>query len=467
MAKRGATIYRCQNCGYEALQWFGKCPDCNQWNTLVEETVIEKVRDSSAGKRLTIFSSEPKLFTEVNGKEFKRYHTEISEFDRILGGGIVPGSLILIGGAPGVGKSTLMLQILSSLDKFKSLYISGEESIEQVKLRADRLSLNMNSNCYILSETNLEFILEAINKILPTFVVVDSIQTMYNPNISSAPGSVSQVREVCAELLNVAKTKNITIFILGHITKEGAIAGPKVLEHLVDTVLYFETEKSNIYRILRVYKNRFGPTNEIGVFEMSSAGLKEIREPSKLFLHERSEESVVGTSIVPIIEGSRVLFIEIQALITPTLFPIPRRMASGMDYNRMALLLAVIEKKIGYNFVNKDVFINIIGGLKIKEPALDLGVICACVSNVLEIPYPYKMVVFGEVGLLGEVRPVVQSIDRVSESERLGFKYCVLSKYVLGEEYKKFKNIKLLPISSIEEIPSILKSIMERNKTSD
>ena len=456
MAKRGA-VYRCQNCGYESLQWFGKCPDCAQWNTFVEEAVDEK--ESSVGKRLTTFSSEPKLLTEVNGKEFNRYRTNISEFDRIVGGGIVPGSLILIGGAPGVGKSTLMLQVLSSLDKFKSLYVSGEESIEQVKLRADRLSLKVNSNCYILSETNLEYILETIDKISPMFVVIDSIQTMYNPNMSSAPGSVSQVREVCAELLNVAKTKNITIFILGHITKEGVIAGPKVLEHLVDTVLYFETEKTNVYRILRVYKNRFGPTNEIGVFEMSSAGLREIREPSKLFLHERSEESVVGTSIVPVIEGSRVLFIEIQALVTPTLFPIPRRMASGIDYNRMALLLAVMEKKIGYNFVNKDVFINVIGGLKVREPAIDLGVICACISNILELPYPYKMVAFGEVGLLGEVRPVVQSADRVSESERLGFKYCILSKYVICEEYKKFKNIKIYPISTIEEIINVLKSI--------
>lgn len=430
------TVFMCQNCGYESAKWLGKCPGCNKWNTFVEEKQATGNSSSSATRQLTGFSSGTFALTDISVKSFVRVKTNISEFDNMIGGGIVPGSLTLLGGAPGIGKSTLMLQISSALAKSGTvLYISGEESLSQIKSRAERLKVNKDG-IFLASETNLENIVDAINKIQPSFLVIDSIQTTYHPELSGAPGSVGQVRECAAELLRIAKSKHITVFLLGHVTKDGDLAGPRILEHIVDTVLYFENEKQQIYRILRAYKNRFGATSEIGIFEMKGDGLAEVLNPSLIFIGERSN-NVAGNIITACVEGTRPLLLEIQSLVSRTNFGLPRRMVSGYDLNRVIIIIAVLEKRIGIPLENQDVFINIAGGIKVKETASDLAIACAIASANANFICPPKTIIFGEVGLAGEVRAVSQIRERLQEAEKLGFQKAIIPKSNLKSlEYK-------------------------------
>jgi len=450
-------VYRCQECGYTSIRWLGKCPDCGKWNTLTEEKELVE-STVSAGRRLTSFTSEVSSLDEISTRAERRYVLGINEFDRMLGGGIVPGSIVLIGGPPGIGKSTLLLQTAAKLAvETRVLYVSGEESLEQIKLRALRLGIDSKGikNLFLVSETNLENILEAINKVNPRFLIIDSIQTMYRTDFPSAPGTVTQVRECASELVNLAKTQGLGVFLLGHVTKEGAIAGPRVLEHLVDTVLYFETERHHIYRILRAYKNRFGPTNEIGIFEMKADGLHELSNPSSIFLQERSS-SAPGTVIVATLEGTRPLLLELQALVTKTNFSIPRRMVTGLEYNRVIMLIAVLEKRLNYRLENYDIFINIVGGVRIKETGVDLGVLTAVASGLLNFVCPADTVVIGETGLTGEVRSVGQVNERLREAERLGFKRCLIPAHNLRNLTEKFQ-LEIIGISQIEEAIKYLK----------
>ena len=418
MAKR-KTKFVCQTCGYESPKWMGKCPSCNNWNSLVEE--IEKKNNV---KRPTtgITSGEPVKITAIESQKEPRVTTSMREFNRVLGGGIVPGSLVLIGGDPGIGKSTLLLQISSQLaDKeLPVLYISGEESTRQTKLRADRLGVSSDL-LYVLAETNLFDIANQIELLKPALVVVDSIQTIFRDEVASAPGSVSQVRECTSELMRIAKTNNIPIFIVGHVTKEGAIAGPRILEHMVDAVLYFEGERHHTYRILRSVKNRFGSTNEMGIFEMKEAGLREVMNPSEIFLEERSK-GAAGSTVVASMEGTRPVLVEIQALISPTSFGNPRRMATGVDNNRIPLLMAVLEKRVGLMLQNQDAYIKVAGGVKLDEPAIDLAISISIASSFRNQPTRPDDIFIGEVGLTGEVRRVSRIEQRVQEAAKLGFK---------------------------------------------
>ena len=418
MAKR-KTKFVCQTCGYESPKWMGKCPSCNNWNSLVEE--IEKKNNV---KRPTtgITSGEPVKITAIESQKEPRVTTSMKEFNRVLGGGIVPGSLVLIGGDPGIGKSTLLLQISSQLaDKeLPVLYISGEESTRQTKLRADRLGVSSDL-LYVLAETNLFDIANQIELLKPALVVVDSIQTIFRDEVASAPGSVSQVRECTSELMRIAKTNNIPIFIVGHVTKEGAIAGPRILEHMVDAVLYFEGERHHTYRILRSVKNRFGSTNEMGIFEMKEAGLREVMNPSEIFLEERSK-GAAGSTVVASMEGTRPVLVEIQALISPTSFGNPRRMATGVDNNRIPLLMAVLEKRVGLMLQNQDAYVKVAGGVKLDEPAIDLAISISIASSFRNQPTRPDDIFIGEVGLTGEVRRVSRIEQRVQEAAKLGFK---------------------------------------------
>jgi DNA repair protein RadA/Sms len=384
-------------------------------------------KTSSNARQLTGFSSEVLNLNEISIKDFSRYQTNITEFDNMIGGGVVPGSLILLGGAPGIGKSTLMLHISNSLsEKGAVLYISGEESLSQVKSRSERLNVK-KGNIFLASETNLQNIIDAASKIEPKFLIIDSIQTTYHPELTSAPGTVGQIRETAAELLRIAKSKNITVFILGHVTKDGDLAGPRVLEHIVDTVLYFENERQHTYRILRAYKNRFGPTSEIGIFEMSSSGLKEVSNPSLIFLGERTANAT-GNVVTAAMEGTRPILLEVQALTTRTSFGMPRRMVSGYDANRIIILIAVLEKRLDLPLEMQDVFVNIAGGVKIKETSIDLAAACAIASANSNFVCPKDIIVFGEVGLAGEVRSVALFAERLYEAEKLGFKKAVIPK---------------------------------------
>jgi len=426
MAKK--SIYTCQQCGWQSAKWLGKCPECNSWNTLIEEIIPEQPKT----KRAYLSGGEaPRLLAEIEASEEIRLKTDIAELDRILGGGLVPGSVILIGGDPGIGKSTLLLQASNRLSKKGNpvLYVSGEESTKQTKLRANRVG-DDSKNLYIACQTNLDVIIGHIKKLSPRVVIIDSVQVVYKPDLSSSPGSVSQVRECAGELTFLAKSSGICIFLVGHVTKEGSIAGPRVLEHIVDTVLYFEGERYHSYRILRAVKNRFGSTNEIGLFEMSDTGLREVLNPSEIFLSERSLKTS-GSIVVPSLEGSRPLLVEIQALVTPTNFGLPRRRTTGLDYNRVELLLAVLEKRAGLFLANQDVFVNVAGGVKIIEPAVDLGIVIAVASSLKDVPAPSQDVVLGEVGLGGEVRAINQAQKRISEAQKLGFKRCLISKHNL------------------------------------
>ena len=427
MAKGKKTVFFCQNCGHEESKWLGQCPVCKEWNTFVEEKVtVPKAGNAAALGTAGGAAPQPVLLTSVDTDDDERIRTGIGELDRVLGGGIVQGSLVLVGGDPGIGKSTLLLQVcqkLSAMGK-KILYISGEESLKQIKLRADRMG-TFSENLYLLCETNLELIRSSIERQKPDMAVIDSIQTMYNEEVSSAPGSVSQVRESTNVLLQLAKGLNIAIFIVGHVTKEGTVAGPRVLEHMVDTVLYFEGDRHVSYRILRGVKNRFGSTNEIGVFEMRREGLVEVENPSEYMLSGRPENAS-GSVVACAIEGTRPILMEIQALVCHSNFGMPRRTAAGLDYNRVNLLMAVLEKRAGLPLSSYDAYVNIAGGIRMNEPASDLGIVMAIASSYKNKPVPEDTIVFGEVGLSGEVRAVTMPEQRVAEAKKLGFKVCIL-----------------------------------------
>lgn len=446
MAKGKKTVYFCQNCGYEAGKWLGQCPACKEWNTFVEEKVTVS---KSAGVREYRERSVVPL-SQVKTEAEERICTQMEELNRVLGGGIVPGSLILVGGDPGIGKSTLLLQVCQNLtrEKRQVLYISGEESLRQIKLRAQRMG-EFTDNLLLLCETNLELIKGVIEREKPEVVVIDSIQTMYSEEVGSAPGSVSQVREATNMLMQLAKGLNITIFIVGHVTKEGTVAGPRVLEHMVDTVLYFEGDRHASYRILRGVKNRFGSTNEIGVFEMRQNGLSEVKNPSEFMLNGRLEDSS-GSVVACSMEGTRPILLEIQALVCESNFGMPRRTAAGTDYNRVNLLMAVLEKRIGYRLSNYDAYVNIAGGIKINEPALDLGIVMAIVSSYKNRPVEEGTIIFGEVGLNGEVRAVSMPEQRVSEAKKLGFAKCIMPA-VSVESVKNVQGIQIVGVKNLNE----------------
>ena len=417
------TIYTCQQCGYQSAKWLGKCPDCNQWDSLVEETIAPPAKGRAAAA--AVVSSPPQRLAEVQVTEEDRIRCGIAEFDRVLGGGVVPGGFTLIGGDPGIGKSTLLLQAADRLAASgKVLYVTAEESTRQVKLRGGRLGAGAH-DLFLLAETALEAIFERVRELRPAFLVIDSIQTIFTGSLESAPGSVSQVRECAGRLMHLAKGEGIPTFIVGHVTKDGAIAGPRMLEHMVDTVLYFEGDPGHPYRILRAVKNRFGSTNEIGVFEMREQGLAEVANPSELFLAERPQ-GVAGSSVVPSLEGSRPILVELQALVSGSSFGTPRRTTMGIDHNRVSLLVAVLEKKVGLSLLAQDIFVNVAGGVRLDEPAVDLGVMAALASSHLNKPIPPRTILFGEVGLAGEVRAVSRPELRVKEAARLGFDRCLL-----------------------------------------
>lgn len=430
MAKKKSK-FMCSSCGYEAAKWMGRCPGCGEWNTMNEEVeVITKGPRGAFQHSTTTTKATPIIHVEA--QEETRIITQMNEFNRVLGGGIVPGSLVLIGGDPGIGKSTLLLQVsalLSNQGK-RVLYISGEESVRQTKLRAERLGVK-SAELYIYSETNLEFLHQTIEEVQPKFVIVDSIQTVHHPEITSAPGSVSQVRECTAELMRIAKTKNIAIFLVGHVTKEGQIAGPRILEHMVDTVLYFEGERHHNHRILRSQKNRFGSTNEIAIFEMLQGGLKEVLNPSELFLQERSQ-GAPGSTVVASMEGTRPILVEIQSLVTPTSFNYPKRMATGVDQNRVQLLMAVLEKRMGMMLQAQDAYIKVAGGVKLDEPAIDLAVLTSIVSSFKDQAVNPTDCFIGEVGLTGEVRRVSRIEQRVQEAAKLGFRRAIIPTSNIG-----------------------------------
>ena len=453
MAKGKKTVFFCQNCGHEETKWLGQCSMCKEWNTFVEEKVIASSVSASVKTDRDI---EKKIvaLSQVNTDEQKRFQTGMKELDRVLGGGIVPGSLVLVGGDPGIGKSTLLLQVCQKLAKERQvLYISGEESLSQIKLRANRMG-DFSDNMKLFCETNLGTIRNVIEKKQPEFVVIDSIQTMYSEEVSSAPGSVSQVRESTNVFMQLAKGLGITIFIVGHVTKEGTVAGPRVLEHMVDTVLYFEGDRHASYRILRGVKNRFGSTNEIGVFEMRQNGLVEVENPSEYMLSGKPENAS-GSVVACSIEGTRPLLIEIQALVCDTNFGMPRRTATGTDYNRVNLLMAVLEKRIGLHLANCDAYVNIAGGIRMNEPAIDLGIVMAIVSSYKNRPVDERMIVFGEVGLSGEVRAVNMPEQRVAEAKKLGFETCVVPEVSL-DMVKGIKGIKIIGVKTINDAMNLI-----------
>ena len=447
MVKGKKTIYLCQNCGYESGKWMGQCPGCKEWNTFVEETVSKTERTNARSMRE---EKSPVTLSGISLEDESRMNSGMKELDRVLGGGIVRGSLVLVGGDPGIGKSTLLLQVCRNLtdQKRKVLYISGEESLAQIKMRAKRIG-EFGESLYLLCETNLEVIRKAIEKMRPEVVVIDSIQTMYQEEISSAPGSVSQVRESTSILMQIAKGMNITIFIVGHVTKEGVVAGPRVLEHMVDTVLYFEGDRHAVYRILRGVKNRFGSTNEIGVFEMRTEGLAEVENPSEFMLNGRPEDAS-GSVVACSMEGTRPILIEIQALICQSNLGIPRRTAAGTDYNRVNLLMAVLEKRAGLHLSSCDAYINIAGGIKMNEPSIDLGIILAIVSSYKDKVIDEKTIVFGEVGLSGEVRAISMAEQRIMEAKKLGFQRVIYPK-VCENERTRIKGIELVGVSNVRE----------------
>ncbi len=448
------TFYQCQSCGYGSPKWLGKCPDCGSWNSFVEEKTAPT---SKHGAALQSYGKPEAVYLHsIEGTDADRTSTGIKEFDRVLGGGVVAGSVILVGGDPGIGKSTLLLQAFSGLSKNsgKLLYVSGEESPQQIKMRADRLSVNSDS-IILLPETSLEGILDSAAKISPYAMVVDSIQTVFTQELLSAPGSVGQVRECAAKLMLFAKKSQIPVFIVGHVTKEGTIAGPRVLEHIVDTVLYFEGDRGHSYRILRTIKNRFGSTNEIGIFEMSDAGLREVDNPSELFLSERPH-NVSGSTVVASLEGTRPLMVEIQALVSQTNFGMPRRTSIGVDFNRVNLLIAVLEKRAGMHLGGMDVFINVVGGLKIVEPAVDLGIIATIASSTREISIKPDTFVFGEIGLSGEVRAVARAEARLKEAAKIGFKRAVIP----AGNTLKIANMEGLQVIGIRDVEEFLEAIL-------
>jgi len=442
------TAFFCQDCGYQSPKWLGKCPACGVWNRFVEEE--EPVSVSGKDADLS-FNTPPLPIDEIAAEEGDRIVSGIDEVDRVLGGGVVGGSVILVGGEPGIGKSTLLLQILQHLAArgSKVLYVSGEESAKQIRLRGQRIGA-LSGNLLVLTEISIEKITQHFREVKPSILVVDSIQTTYSANLSSAPGSVGQVREGAQQFVLLAKKTGVPVFIIGHVTKDGAIAGPKILEHMVDTVLYFEGDSGHPYRIIRAIKNRYGPTNEVGVFEMGDSGLKEVANPSSFFLNERPE-GTVGSVVVPSIEGTRPILIEVQGLVGANLFGTPRRTAIGVDHNRVSLLTSVMDKVWGKNICGHDIFINVAGGIKVDEPAVDLGVVSAILSSFLDRPIDPHTIVLGEVGLTGEIRRVAQIEERVKEAARMGFNRCILPK---GQKdvTPSSQKIKLFPISNLKQL---------------
>jgi DNA repair protein RadA/Sms len=435
--------YICSVCGYESLRWLGKCPECDNWNTFTEE-IIESDKRKASPYKGTI---NLKKIDELDGTEENRLNTGIGELDRVLGGGFIPGSVILLGGDPGIGKSTLAMQAASKINN-KVLYVTGEESTAQLKGRAARLKIK-SDNFFVLSETDLNIIIAAINNFAPVLVVVDSIQTMYRSDLDNSPGTITQIRECTSRLMDAAKKNNISILIVGHITKEGFIAGPKVLEHMVDTVIQFEGESHHSYRILRAHKNRFGSTNEIGIFEMHEDGLTEVKNPSEVFLNERNKD-ISGSAITSSIEGTRPILLEVQALVTPSNFGNPQRVATGFDYRRLSILLAVLEKRSGYRLSAANVFLNMAGGVKITEPAVDIAVCCSVASSLLDKAIDKKTVLVGEIGLGGEVRSVTHIEKRIQEAQKLGFKKIIIPNNNT-KGLKEYTSIKIVGVDNLTE----------------
>ena len=450
---RAKIIFACQNCGHQSPKWLGKCPDCNQWNTLVEEKFERAAHPRDEFNLGT--KEHPTSIAEISTAEEGRVLSGIGEFDRVLGGGLVPGSVTLIGGDPGIGKSTLLLQAFAALSQrgLSCLYVSGEESPRQIKMRAERLGIAA-PNLLILSETSLERILEQVKKIKPAVLVVDSIQTLFSPSLPSAPGSIGQVRECSGSIIVLAKKGGFSTFLIGHVTKDGSLAGPRVLEHMVDTVLYFEGDRGHNFRILRAVKNRFGSTNEIGVFEMKESGLKEVSNPSEIFLLERPLQAP-GSAVICSMEGTRPILVELQALVSPSFLAVPRRTTIGVDHNRVALLVAVLEKKMGVKLFNQDIFVNVAGGVQVEEPAVDLGIIAAVASSYQEKAIDPRTVIFGEVGLAGEIRAIAQAEARLKEAGKLGFERCILPTSN-SSQLGHIKNPELIGVSSLAECWQIL-----------
>jgi DNA repair protein RadA/Sms len=453
MAKAPATVYVCQKCGNQSRKWLGKCPDCGEWNSFVEERArVAAKRETATTARggFRLREVKPVAYGEIESQDDARVSSGVTEFDRVLGGGIVPGSLILIGGDPGIGKSTLLLQVADKMSAHGAsvLYVSGEESERQIKLRGERLGVEA-ANLYLLPETNLENIFDEIERMNPGAVIVDSIQTVFSSNIESAPGSVSQVREVAGQFLLLAKNRTIPVFLIGHVTKEGSIAGPKALEHIVDTVLYFEGERHHNHRIVRATKNRFGAANEVGVFEMTGAGLVAVANPSEMFLQERPK-GVAGSVVTACMEGTRPVLVEIQALVSGSKYGTGRRMTQGVDQNRVSLLIAMLEKRVGFHLIGDDVFVNIAGGLEVDEPAADLGVVASIASSFKNVPIDEHTAVFGEVGLTGEVRGALQAQARAREAQTLGFKKIVMpASNTTGLE--RLLGLRVVGVRSVEE----------------
>ena len=446
MSKTKSAFF-CQNCGYEAPKWLGKCPSCQEWNTFVEE-VIDKTPKNILPFSTDIKSAKPLLIQEVIQEKEERIVIQDSELNTVLGGGIVPGSIVLLGGDPGIGKSTLLLQ-LAITENLKVLYVSGEESDKQIRMRADRLGLK-NDECYLLTETNLHSILTYATEIHPDLVIIDSIQTLFTGNIESSPGSISQVRECTAQLLRYAKQTGTPVFLIGHITKDGSIAGPKVLEHMVDTVLQFEGDRNHIYRLLRAIKNRFGSTNELGIYEMYGSGLRPVENPSEILV-TNNDHALSGVSIASSIEGMRPLLVEVQALVSTAAYGTPQRSSTGFDSKRLNMLLAVLEKRCGFKLGAKDVFLNIAGGIKVDDPAIDLAVAMAVLSSNADLPIPKTTTFAAEIGLSGEVRPVNRLEQRISEAEKLGYDKVIVSKYNKDVNSKKYK-IEIVLCSKIEDV---------------
>ena len=450
MAKGKTTVFFCQQCGFESSKWMGQCPGCKEWNSFVEEVVEKKNSGAAAKVKAALEEAKPLPLSQIAYTNDERTSTNIKELDRVLGGGIVKGSLVLVGGDPGIGKSTLLLQVCRELSnkQIPVLYVSGEESMQQIKIRAERIG-KFSDSLEILSETNLDTISAVIEKKKPSIVIIDSIQTMYNEEVGSAPGSVSQVRESTGVLMKIAKGMGISIFIVGHVTKEGVVAGPRVLEHMVDTVLYFEGDRNEAYRILRGVKNRFGSTNEIGVFEMRNEGLVEVENPSAYMLNGKPQNAS-GSVVVCTMEGTRPILLEVQALVCHTFYNFPKRTATGTDGNRVSLLLGVLEKRLNMKFSEDDSYINVAGGVKMSEPAMDLGIVLAAISSKKDIPIDDSIICFGEVGLSGEVRAVNMAEQRVQEAKKLGFKKCILPAVSISG-LKNITGMELVGVSNVRE----------------
>ena len=443
------TAFFCQNCGHQTSKWLGKCPSCSEWNTFVEEVVSNNDSTVVAFSTSNGKTAKPQVIQDIERKTEERIHLRDNELNRVLGEGLVPGSLILFGGEPGIGKSTLMLQLAVSENALRVLYVSGEESEQQIKMRAERIGLDNNA-CYILTETNLQNIFVQAEEIKPELLVIDSIQTLYSSHIESSPGSISQVRECTAQLLRYAKQTNVPVFLIGHITKEGALAGPKVLEHMVDVVLQFEGDRNHVYRLLRTIKNRFGSTNELGIYEMLGSGLRQVENPSEILI-TNTDATLSGISIASTLEGLRPMLIEVQALVSTAAYGTPQRSSTGFDLRRLNMLLAVMEKRCGFKLGAKDVFLNIAGGIRVDDPAIDLAVVASVLSSNADLPVPKNVCLSAEVGLSGEIRPVNRIEQRISEAEKLGFEKIIISSFNKGISQKNH-TIELIQCARIDEV---------------